>query len=42
MEVTRSSSPPIQFEEMMLVPLDFIKCHSLGVWEKKKEDTDKS
>lgn len=42
MEVTRSSSPSIQFEEMILVPLDFSKGHNLGVREKKKEDTDKS
>jgi hypothetical protein len=37
MEVTRSSSPSIQFEEMMLVPLDFSKGHTLGVLEKKKK-----
>lgn len=42
MEVTRSSSPSIQFEEMILVPLDFSKGHNLEVREKKKEDTDKS
>lgn len=37
MEVTRSSSPSIPFEEMMVVLLDFSKGHKLEAKEKKKK-----